>query len=197
MRLQKGNPRHAFKAERAALKTLHALGAPVPPVLAEDTDFFVMPDRGPSLRDLLRKPVAAPSERARAFTAAARGLAGLHAKGLSHGRPSIKDICWDGRAATFLDVERYAEHRNTRRGHVQDLVILVFSAFAETGRPCPETEALIEGYRAADPGGIWQGAAQLCRRLGWLGPLSWPVRQLRGAREFKAIPLTLDAFGAG
>jgi tRNA A-37 threonylcarbamoyl transferase component Bud32 len=196
MRLQKGDPRRAFAAERAALRTLHDLGASVPPVLAEGADFFVMPDSGMPLRDMLRRPGIDPAERLRAFEAAARGLARFHAMGVSHGRPAIKDICWDGETATFLDFERYATRRNTHAGHVQDLVILLFSTFSETGRPCPETEALIATYRAADPAEIWAGAVELCRRLRWLGPLSWPVRKLRNAPEFHAIPLTLVAFGA-
>lgn len=194
MRLQKGDPARAFEAERRAMHALAAAGLPVPPILAEGPDYFVIPDCGRPLSHLLRDAGLGPAGRLPAFTAAATGLAGFHARGFSHGRPSIKDICWDGNAATFLDLERHAARRNTTAGHVEDLVILLFSAFAETGRDCPETDALAAAYRAADPGGIWQGAARLCRRLGWTGPLSWPVRQLRGSKDFRAIPLTLAAF---
>lgn len=196
MRLQKGPAGGAFAAERAALAALAQAGAPVPPVVAEGPGYFVTPDCGRPLRDLLRDAALSPADRTAAFGAAGTALAGLHARHLSHGRPAIKDICWDGRRATFLDLERYAPARNTFRGHVEDLVILIFSAFVETGGPAPETEALARAYRAADPGGVWQGAERLCRRMRWLGPLSWPVRRLRGAPEFLAIPPTLAAFGA-
>lgn len=195
MRLQKGNPRRAFVTERTALHELRARGAAVPPILAEGPDFFVLPDCGPTLTHLLRTNTDL-GERLRAFDAAARTLAAFHAKALSHGRPSIKDICWNGETVTFLDVERYAARRNNTPGHVQDLLIMVFSAFAETGGPSPETDRLIAAYRETDPGGIWAGAQALCRKLRWIGPLTWPVRRLRNAPEFHAIPPTLAAFGS-
>jgi tRNA A-37 threonylcarbamoyl transferase component Bud32 len=192
MRIQKGDPHRAFEAERQAMHVLASAGVPVPPVVAEGADYFVTPDCGPSLRELLHR---ATENRLPAFAAAAEGLAGFHAKGLSHGRPSIKDVAWDGARATFLDFERFAPKRNQFSGHVQDLIILLFSAFAETGRPTPETRMLAEAYRAADPGGIWTGAERLCRRLRWVDPLTRPIQRLRSAREFRAIPLTFEAFG--
>ena len=195
MRLQKGNPRRAFAAERQAMKALAAAGLPVPPILAEGEDFFVTPDCGPSLRHLLHDRDLAEPERLAAFRAAAEGLARFHARGLSHGRPSLKDICWDGRAARFLDLERFAARRNRLKGHAEDLVMLFLSAFTETGRATPETEALVAGYRAHDPGGVWEAAARLCRRMRWVDPLTRPIQRLRGGREFRAIPLTFRTFG--
>lgn len=192
LRIQKGDPRLAFQAERAALETLSKAGAPVPQVVAEGAQWFATPDLGPSLTHLLRD--GAP-DRVKAFRAAGRALAEFHHRRLSHGRPSIKDICWDGNTATFVDFERYAEKRNTPAGHAQDVVIQLFSALAQTGRPCPETEALAEGYRSADPGGVWVRAQRLCRRLAFMDLLTRPIHRLPKAREFRAIPLTLDAFG--
>ncbi len=196
MRVQKGSASRAFEAERTAARSLAAAGAPVPPVVAEGPDFFVTPDSGRPLAALLRDPAFAPGTRLPAFAAAAEGLAQFHRGGLSHGRPSIRDICWDGSRATFIDFERYAARRNTVAGHAQDLMILIFSSFAATGRPCAETDMLIETYRRADPGGIWQAAERLAHRLRWTGPLSWPIRRFTSAREFRAIPLTLSAFHA-
>lgn len=192
MRIQKGDPHRAFEAERQALHTLVSAGMPVPPVIAEGKNYFVTPDCGPSLREMLRDAV---TDRLVAFEAAAKGLAGFHTKGLSHGRPSIKDITWNGKNTTFLDFERYAAKRNCFSGHVQDVVILLFSTFAETGRVTEETDALVETYRAADPGGIWAGAERFCHRLRWIDPLTRPIQHLKSAREFRAIPLTLSTFG--
>lgn len=193
MRLQKGNPHHAFEAEKTAIHALSSIKAPVPPVVAEGPDYFVTPDCGPSLKLLLRDPTA--HDRVEAFYAAGEGLAGFHHKRISHGRPSIKDISWDGKRATFLDFERYARKRNCFAGHVQDVVILIFSAFAETGRTTPETNALIESYRSCDSAGIWEGAERFCRRLRWVDPLTKPIQKFKKSGEFSAIPLTLSAFG--
>ncbi len=196
MRIQKGDAHRAFEAERRAMHRLAEMEAPVPEIVAEGPDYFVTPDSGPSLTGLLRDRALSPADRTPAFEAAAAGLASFHARGLSHGRPSIKDICWDGVQARFLDLERFSPRRNTHAGHVQDLVILLFSAFAETGAPTQETEALTRAYRAADPGGIWEGAARFCRRMRWTDAVTWPIQRFLRKREFKAIPLTLAAFGA-
>lgn len=193
MRLQKGDPHRAFKAEKTAIHELSAKGAPVPAVIAEGDDYFVTPDCGTSLKQLLRDPNA--KNRPEAFYSAGEGLADFHQMGLSHGRPSIKDISWNGRSTTFLDFERYAAKRNCFSGHVQDVVILVFSAFAETGRVTPETKALIESYRTSDSAGVWSGAERFCRQLRWVNVLTWPVRKMKKSGEFHAIPLTLSAFG--
>jgi tRNA A-37 threonylcarbamoyl transferase component Bud32 len=190
--LQKGNAARALGAERSALAILGKAGAPVPQVVAEGEGWFVTPDLGPSLTRLLKE--GAP-DRVQAFRAAGAALTEFHRRGLSHGRPSIKDICWDGTTATFIDFERFAHKRNTLAGHAQDVVILLFSALAETGHPCPETDALAEGYRGADPGGIWERAKQLCRRLAFMDLLTRPIQLLPKSREFRAIPLTLKAFG--
>jgi hypothetical protein len=196
MRLQKGDPLAAFAAEREGLHALAEAGAPVPPILAEGPSYFVTPHIGQPLDRMLKTGAPEEPERLRAFRAAAEALAALHAKGLSHGRPSIKDICWDGARAGFLDAERYSEKRNNFAGHVEDLMILVFSAFATTRGPTPETDILAQTYRACDPGGIWEGARRRARRLAWTGPLSWPIRRFMNAPEFDAIPLTLKAFSA-
>lgn len=194
MRLQKGDTHRAFVTEREAMKSLSAAGLAVPPVLAEGAGCFVMPDCGPTLRQILRKDLLPAPGRPAVFRAAGAALAAFHARGYSHGRPSLRDTCWDGQAVRFIDFERYRPRHNTPAGHSRDLVMLMLSGFTETGCETDETAALAEGYRAHDPGGIWIQAARLCRRLRWLDPLTRPI-QRRGAPEFRAIPLTLRAFG--
>ncbi len=196
MRLQKGNAQTAFKAERTALHTLQTAGIPVPDILAEGPDFIATADSGPSLQYLLMAQSGTPSERAKAFKAAGEQLATMHAAHLSHGRPSIKDICWKNDHITFLDFERFHAKRNTPKGHMQDLIMLVFSAYAVTGRDCPEITGAIEGYRANDPDHIWERAARWCHKMRWVDFVTKPIQWRRAgkAREFKAIPLTLNAF---
>ena len=197
-RLQKGNARAAFAAERAALGALALAGAPVPAILAEGRDYYAVADGGPTLKAVLRDPAAPTAERARAFAAAGRALAALHARGLSHGRPAVRDLCWDGRSITFLDPESYAETRNTPAGHARDLVIMVSSILTVDAGATAEAAQALSAYRAADPCGVADRARDWCRRHWWLSPLTAPLR-LRGpgkAREFKAIPATLAVFAA-
>lgn len=198
-RLQKGDPNRAFEAERQALHLLTARGAPVPAILAEGPDFIALCDSGTPLSYILTTRSLPAPDRLAIFAAAGRALADLHRKGLSHGRPSLKDICWDGARISFLDFERYAESRNTPKGHAMDVVMFVFNGMSRGGGPTPEMQAAIDSYRTADPGGIWERAQHWCARRWWIDWLTKPVqrRKVGKAKEFKAIPDTLKAFTAG
>ncbi|SLN26692.1 Lipopolysaccharide kinase (Kdo/WaaP) family protein [Pseudoruegeria aquimaris] len=195
-RLTKGDSAKAFEAERRALHTLGERGVPVPKILAEGPDFMALSDSGTSLQAMLRQDGWPEAERRAAFEAAARELAAMHGKGLSHGRPAPRDICWQEGRITFLDLERYSPSRNTPKGHRNDLVIFLFNIFATLGRDCPEAQAAAAAYRAADPGGVWEAASALCARLRWVEPLSRPLRNRKDKKnlEFKAVPLTLALF---
>ncbi len=196
MWLQKGNADRAFAAERAALRTLQAAKAPVPEILCNSPDCIATRDSGLSLQYLIQSQHPPESDRIAAFASAGRELAKLHGRGFSHGRPAIKDMCWQNQRITFLDFERYHDKRNTPKGHMQDLIIMVFSAYAIAGKNCPEIEAMIAAYRQHDSAGIWQKAARWCGKMGWVDLLTKPVqwRKPGRGREFKAIPLTLKAF---
>jgi tRNA A-37 threonylcarbamoyl transferase component Bud32 len=196
MRLQKGSGASAFERERAALHRLEGLDVPAPHILAEGPDFFVIPDSGVSLQTMVRDDIGAGGERSAAFTAAGRALAGIHALGLSHGHPRIKDICWKDGRITFIDFERFSDRLNTPRGHARDVATFVFSSIAEAGRPTPELDLARDAYCRHDPGGIWDAARDLVHRLRFMDWLTRPLQYRRAgkAREFKAIPLTLRYF---
>ncbi|WP_108484676.1 hypothetical protein [Oceaniglobus ichthyenteri] len=199
LRLQKGNPDAAFKAERHALHEWHRMRAPAPKILAEGTDFLALADSGRPLNALLSDPQITTADRIEAFHAAGRALAALHARQISHGRPSLKDICWDGQKITFLDLERYAARRNTPQGHAMDLVMFVFNALVVGRGMTPELNAAIQTYRANDPDNIWGLARAWCHKMRWIDWITKPVQLRRGgkAKEFKAIPLTLAVFANG
>lgn len=196
LRLQKGNPARAFDAERDALHALAGRGLPVAGIVAEGADFFATPDHGPTLATILRRNDLGANERIAAFAAAGRGLAAFHLQGLSHGRPSVRDICWDGSRVTFIDLERYRPRRNRPTGHAQDLIMFMLSAYTAAESERPEIDAACDAYRAAAPSGIWPLAQRWCRRLRWIDALTRPLqRDPRRHAEFRAIPLTLRRFG--
>ncbi|PYF10972.1 hypothetical protein C8J30_10366 [Rhodobacter viridis] len=188
LRLQKGDPRRLFEAERSAYLSLQDAHLPFPKVLAEGPDHFVLADAGPTVRSLLRRSGSeAPDVRA-ALVAAARALAGLHAAGYSHGRPNLCDICWQDGQITFIDLEKYRARHNTPGGHVWDVLIFFFDLCAETGRIDASVLAARAAYRAADTKGIWEAAV---RRMRQMRPF-WAVlvaltRPLRHKRDFRAI----------
>lgn len=191
-RLQKGDPAAAFKRERAALRDLAGRGLPVAQLIAEGNDWFAIADCGTVLDHILRKSSRPPQERSAIFTAAGQALAQLHRAGISHGRPNLKDICWDGDQIRFLDFERYAALRNTQTGHIQDLLMFIFSTIVVNGDPCAELDSAVSAYRAQSNPEIWTGAKTLARKLRWLIPLTAPVRALTGSQEFHAFPKAID-----
>ncbi len=196
MRLQKGYAATSFEAEHQALHQLNALNVPVPEIISEGADYFVLPDSGHNLQYVLRHSDYIPHECLPAFSHAGDALADLHAKGISHGRPVIRDFCWRAPNITLLDFERFSPKRNTARGHVQDLLIFAHSALTRSQGFTPELAAALEAYRAKNPGETWERTTEYCARLGWVNWLTKPV-QWRGrgkAKEFKAIPMVLDLF---
>lgn len=195
--LQKGNPERAFERERIAYHVLGNIGLPIPPLAGEGENWFVVPDTGPTLSQMLWDGEGTQDERITAFKAAGSALAQWHTAGFSHGRPAIRDICWDGERTTFIDLENYRNRFNKRSGHARDLIIFVHSGLTIGGGPNAETDHAIQSYRDADQKGVWQEARRLCKRLRIVNFLTRKIQQRPDgkSKEIKAIPHTLKAFG--
>ncbi len=191
LRLQKGDPKRGLEAERAALKRLAAAGIAVPPLLAEGPDWIALPDAGADLRSVLRDPPAA----ALALPSAARALAALHAGGFAHGRLVLRDICWDGTTARFIDLERCPPDRASLRQQALDLVFLVQSWFAAATEAGQALDGFFAEYRQAtgvEGAEILRRAGRLARRSFWIVPLARLGHRLRPqSREAAAVPLAL------
>lgn len=180
MRFQKGDPQAAFEAERAAHHRYHDLGLPVPPIVEEGPDHIETEDAGPTLRHLLWTE---SPEWDTALPAAAQGLAGFHRAGVTHGRPNLKDICWQAGRITFLDLERAG------RGSADlDLLVFLFSVTSDSHSDRAAFETARDAYLAAGDRAVWEAAQARVRRL---RPLAWllaPVARLQPKnREFNAI----------
>lgn len=193
LRLQKGDPAKAFAAERQGLRALADAGLPVTGVVAEGPDWVLMPDAGPILPEVVADPSPAEAEKLRAFAEAGRALGQLHWAGMAHGRPAVRDVCWDGREARFIDLERF---RRARRGgfwQAADVVMFAQTAFTlwpEDGR---WLDAALASYAVSAPEGAMAAVRRLARGLaplGWLASfLSW---MRPGSRELRAVGLTLE-----
>jgi hypothetical protein len=197
-RVQKGPADRAYAADLAAQHNLAARGVPVPEIVAEGASLFVTRDSGPTLERMLRDQTGTLDQRIAAFSDAGTALARLHGLGISHGRPVLRDICWKDGRTTFLDFENYRPHRNQPSHFRLDLVIFVFSCYAQQRSELPEIVAAKDAYRANDPCGVWPAAERWVRKMGWVDLLTKPLqwRPDPHAREFKAIAPTLRAFGA-
>lgn len=192
MRLQKGNGTKGFARERDGLVILGGLDLPVAQILAQGPDWFVTPDLGPTLRHLMWTTTDTATLTP-IFTAAGTALAQLHLHSYRHGRPAIRDICWDGNAVHFIDLERFSGIKSDPRGLALDLMIFVHSLMGDGQNAplaAPLQEAAITAYRALAPG-IWAQARVTAGWLGWLSPLA---RLAKGSRDWAALAPTLARF---
>ena len=190
MRLQKGAGALGFTREINGLHLLGGLGLPAAPVLAEGPDWFVTPDLGPTLRELMWH---GQGDQAEVFAAAGTALARLHLASYRHGRPAIRDFCWNGQAIHFIDLERFSTMKSDPRGLALDLLTFAHSLVAdgfEAPAPLSLQSAALTAYRALAPG-IWAQAAVTARWLRWLPPLA---RLKPKSRDWRALGPTLAIF---
>jgi tRNA A-37 threonylcarbamoyl transferase component Bud32 len=193
MRLQKGDPKKSFLRELNGLLLLGSKGLAVPAVVAHGPGHFVIKDAGTTLRDLL---VGRAAMRLEAFRAAGTALAKLHVAGYCHGRPAIRDICWDNATTRFIDLERFSPQNRSMQARAVDLLVMIHSLYADALRPGvnnvrDEVFETLFAYRRAAPPGVWETAQRLAKWLQFLAPIS---RLRKGSREWAAITPTLAAF---
>lgn len=192
LRLQKGDPARAFAAEREGLRLLAAEGLPVAGIAAEGPDWVLMPDAGPVLTSVVADDGRRVAEKLAAFAAAGRALGLLHWAGMAHGRPAVRDICWDGQEARFIDLERFRRAKRAGFWQAADVVMFTQTAFTAWPEDARWLEAALGAYAVSAP----EGAMAAVRRLvWWLAPVGWlaaALSRLRpGSRELRAVGLTL------
>lgn len=189
LRIQKGDPRRLFEAERQAYLSLQGKNLPFARILTSGPEDFVIADAGPSLRTILKREGVHSVTGQAALVAAAEALARLHRAGYTHGRPSLRDICYQDGTITFIDLEKYSPRHNNLSGHVWDVLIFFFDICIVTGQLDAAVLAARDAYRAADHHGVWARAQARMRHLRpvWmlLRPLTW--RWLTNHRDFRAI----------
>lgn len=192
-RLQKGDARRAFEADLMALRDLSALDLPVPQILAEGRDYFVTADAGPPIAHLLLDPAQSATALRPALLAAGAALGALHARGVVHGRPKLRDICWDGRHARLIDFELYRRGEARRSRMAQDMLVLLHSLFTLRPEGRAEAGAALEGWLSATGPEFGADLLERAQDLAWLRHLSKLVLRLRPAsKETRAMVITLD-----
>lgn len=204
VRLQKGPAPRLLRTETDILAAMAARGLAVPEVLGTGDDWLITADAGPTLAELLETGHDTP-DLTRAFAAAGTALAQMHLAGCAHGRPHLRDVCWDAGndRACLIDLERGASLSSGMSGFTRDLLIFVFACYCVHPQPGPHEPltAFCQAYRETAPPGTWDAARDRIRRWRWLGPLSrplrWHERRFKPHRRFKeyaAIPPTLRHF---
>lgn len=193
MRLQKGNPQAAFERERAALRALNAVGGPVPRLLIDDPTLLVMPHSGTNLLSL--RGFVSLDETMTALRAAGGTMARLHQLGFAHGRPALRDLCWDGSKITVIDFERAKTSLYTPQGRARDMVLLAFNTLAVNRGGSLAIDAILEGYRDAASDAQWRSVTRWSRHLEWMAAATAPLRLLPlPLKEVRTMPSARNYF---
>ena len=155
----------AVRFEAGRLQRLARCGMPVPEVFAKGTDWVALFDCGKPLSNVVRD--APEMEREAALTQAAEGLAALHAHGLHHGRPALKDMMWDGERTWLLDFEDGVIIGLSREKRLaRDVLLFLQSIMKEAGKDGPALARLaFDSYRQKSP----ESARFACSYFGAMG----------------------------
>lgn len=192
MRVQKGDPARAFAVERDGLHALADAGLPVAGIAAEGPDWVLMPDAGPVLPEVIADPARDEGEKRAAFVRAGRALGLLHWAGLVHGRPAVRDICWDGTEARFIDLERFRKGARGGLWQAADVVMFAQTAYTRWPEDPRWLDAALVAYAVNAPEGAMDRVRRLARGLTPLGWLASGLARLRPeSRELHAVGLTL------
>lgn len=117
--------------EAKNLSWLREIGVPVPEIIARDSQFLVLSDRGFDLRQIFFSKDYDPEYGIKVCFEAGRALAGLHIKGISLGRGRPKDFCWGHNAISFIDFEMSPQEFDAETNGAANLWTFVFHLFRD------------------------------------------------------------------
>lgn len=193
LRLLKGDSRKGLDRDRTGLQILGDAGLPVAPILHQGPDYIVTPDMGRTLDAMIRDPLTDRAELERAFAAAGRALAQLHRSGFCHGRPALRDICWDGSTIRLIDLECFSARMTGAWAYSRDLLILLHNILTVDRQAGDLAVILTRAYRAEGPARTVSYLRCRAMVLAWLIPATAPLRRLRPtSRELNAVPAALQ-----
>ncbi|MBE8167650.1 MAG: serine/threonine protein phosphatase [Shewanella sp.] len=192
MRVLKGDAQKALVREICTLQRLSSKQAAVPKIVCHDVDFFVLEDSGKTVKDWLSSHIT-PINMQHIINDSSKALATLHSKDLSHGRPALRDICWDNGQVTFIDFESKFGKSSVEQKKIRDLILYIHSLYGTLGPQSDVAAAGIQHYRDSGGEWIWQQAQVFLRSWQWLYYVSFPFRN-NGGRDSKPVYWVLKHF---
>ncbi|RKF19908.1 hypothetical protein DBZ36_05465 [Alginatibacterium sediminis] len=135
-----------LKREIKALQLLNRQQLPVPKLIVYCDEFFASEDSGQALPRYLDENSLDLTQRERVFYQAGYALAQMHQQGFAHGRPALRDICWDEHKITFIDFEMHSGKPCSAWDQSIDLLIFLHGLYYSLEDGAPEANAAIQGY---------------------------------------------------
>ncbi len=192
-RLQKGDPARALRADIEGLRFMARHGLPAPEILSSGPGALVIADAGVPLYRLFQPGASGAEEQAAALVSVMQALAALHAAGGRHGRPKLRDICWDGAQARLIDFERFRAPARPR-DMALDWLMLLHSLLEEERAATPLFVQAAQVWLDRAPAPAIGAARRQVRLLRLLAPSLRPLARRRP--ENKEIMALLALPGA-
>lgn len=164
-----------LEREAIRLKLMRTKGFRVPEVILATPNYLVLSDVGSSLKYWLTESAISANERRHILLHAAAALAELHQNRFWHGRPALRDLCWDGEAIGFIDFEEDPHQMlSIDQCMVRDLLIFVHGLYRYLPVTDPLIVDVINEYRRLAPERVWRDSIKVVGDM-WL---VYPVLEL-------------------
>jgi len=164
-----------LEREAERLQLMQRKGFNVPTVLLATPDYLALSDVGPSLKYWLTESNSSAAECRNILLMAAAALAQLHQNRYWHGRPALRDLCWDGKQIGFIDFEEDPHQMlSIDQCMVRDLLIFVHGLYRYLPVTDPLIIEVINEYRRLAPERVWRDSIKIVEQM-WL---IYPILEL-------------------
>lgn len=144
----------------------------IPNLVLLTSDYMVTKDGGPTLKNMLDSDIP-EEEKLSILKKAGAALASLHADGIIHGRPALRDIAYKDGKFTFLDWESRLYSKDREEQKAIDFLLLLHGIGRENYREEKgRIQALIDGYRENDGEKTIRNARDFLARHSIIGKLT-------------------------
>lgn len=182
----------ALERDAHKLALFRAAGFHVPDLVHAAPGVLVASHIGTSLQDLRGSGEVSKEKMVSLFAKAAEALGRLHAAGLAHGRPLLRDLTWDGERIGFLDLEEQPETvMPLAAAQARDLV-LFFVQLARTKQDAPMLPQIFKAYHPYLSPAVREQLALFFRRVSGLIWLFGPLLRRFGGRDGTSAIQALD-----
>ena len=167
-KILKAQPLKSFQCELQRLISLTNQGAPVPPLMLWDKDFFVLADAGRNLRGLMNDYRDDEQKSHQLLQQAIAALVQLHQKNIIHGRPALRDMLYKNGQISFVDFESFSKSRNLNWLKARDGLIFIHNLGRIASFSDERLYQIIAEYQQACDPIVWQTMVKFIRQYHWL-----------------------------
>ncbi|WP_454686678.1 phosphotransferase [Agrobacterium leguminum] len=183
-----------MRRELETLQVFKARGFPVPPIIYSSLTAVVLGDVGPTIMEHMDAiKTARPAEHDALLVKSAEALGALHAAGLCHGRPHVRDFFLEHGRVGFMDFEeRPQEVMPLETAQARDIWLLFLQVATRACDARKTCDAAFARWRENAPP---RALEELCRLTGILGrflPVARLIGRVRMGSDLRRFIMATD-----